>query len=154
MAEEKKDSKVVEVKSAAKKVEKRSKEKKAEKKDEAKKAKAKVVPTTARAISKNVRVTPRKVRLIIDLIRNKKVSVALGILNNLNKMGKTEVIKVVKSAAANAVNNYSFNENKLYIKEIYATDGTKIKRYLPRAKGSASGLVKRCANITCVVEER
>lgn len=110
--------------------------------------------TEAYAISKNLRVTPRKARLVIDLVRGKSVKTALGILNNVNKAATADVIKVIKSASANAVNNFSMDEARLYIKEIYANDGIRMKRYLPRAKGSASGLVKRNCHITVVVKER
>ena len=115
---------------------------------------AKPAPTEAFAIAKNVRVTPRKVRLVIDVIRGKDVKEALGLLANINKSAVADVTKVVKSAVANAVNNFGMDEEKLYISTIYATDGIRMKRYLPRAKGSASGLVKRAANITVVVKMR
>ena len=101
-----------------------------------------------------VRVTPRKCRLVIDLIRGKKVSDALGILAYLNKSASPVVAKLVKSAAANAVNNNKMDESKLYIKAIYANDGPRLKRYMPRAKGSASSIIKRTSHITVVVEEK
>ena len=101
-----------------------------------------------------VRVTPRKCRLVIDLIRGKKVSDALGILANVNKSAAPVVAKLVKSAAANAVNNNKMDESKLYIKAIYANDGPRLKRYMPRAKGSASSIIKRTSHITVVVEEK
>ena len=101
-----------------------------------------------------VRVTPRKCRLVIDLIRGKKVSDALAILANLNKSASPVVAKLVKSAAANAVNNNKMDESKLYIKAIYANDGPRLKRYMPRAKGSASSIIKRTSHITVVVEEK
>jgi len=110
--------------------------------------------TQATAIATSVRVTPRKVRLVIDLVRGKAVKDALGILANVNKAATTAVVKVIKSAAANAVNNHEMAEAKLYIAEIYANDGPRLKRYLPRAKGSASSILKRTAHITCVVKER
>ena len=128
--------------------------KKAKKAKEVEQKPAKPTPTSARAIAKNVRVTPRKARLVIDLVRGKDVKVALGILNNVNKAACEPVIKVIKSAAANAINNFGFDEASLYIAEIYATEGLRMKRYLPRAKGSASGLVKRNSHITCVVKMR
>lgn len=140
-----------EKKVAAKKIKAKA-EKKAEKKEEAKKAKP--IVTEAKAIARDVRMTPRKARLIIDLIRGKNVSTALAILNNTNKMGAKDVAKVVKSAAANAVNNFSMNEDKLYVASTFATDGIKMKRFMPRAKGSASGKVKRACIITVVVKER
>ena len=124
---------------------------KEEKKPEAPK---KPMPTEAKAIAKNVRVTPRKVRLVIDLVRGLPVKEALGILANVNKAASVPVMKVIKSAAANATNNFGMDEDALYIAEIYATDGLRMKRYLPRAKGSASGLVKRSSHITCVVKMR
>ena len=107
----------------------------------------------AKAKVSSVRVTPRKVRLVIDVIRGKNLSVALGLLANMNRAGVYEVTKLVKSAAANAINN-KMDESKLYIAEIYSCDGPRLKRYLPRAKGSASAMLKRTSHITCVVKER
>ena len=114
----------------------------------------KPAPTEARAIAKNVRITPRKARLVIDLVRGKDVKEALGILENVNKAASTPVAKVIKSAAANATNNFGMDEESLYVAQIWANDGLRMKRYLPRAKGSASGLVKRNSHITCVVKMR
>ena len=135
----------------APKAKKATKAKKEEKKAEAPK---KPMPTEAKAIAKNVRVTPRKVRLVIDLVRGLQVKQALGILANVHKAASEPVAKVIKSAAANATNNFGMDEDALYIAEIYATDGLRMKRYLPRAKGSASGLVKRSSHITVVVKMR
>ncbi|MBR0439870.1 MAG: 50S ribosomal protein L22 [Bacilli bacterium] len=112
------------------------------------------MPTEARAVSKNVRITPRKARLVMDLVRGKDVKVALGILANLNKAASEPVSKLIKSAASNAVNNFGMDEDSLYISEIYANDGLRMKRYLPRAKGSASGLVKRNSHLYVVVKMR
>ena len=128
--------------------------KKAKKKVEKAEAPKKPMPTEARAIAKNVRVTPRKVRLVINLVRGKDVSEALGILANLNKAAAVPVSKLIKSAAANATNNFGMDANSLYVATIYATDGLRMKRYMPRAKGSASGLVKRSSHITVVVKMR
>ena len=130
---------------------KKTTKKKVEKKPEAPK---KPMPTEARAIAKNVRVTPRKVRLVINLVRGKDVKEALGILANLNKAAATPVSKLIKSAAANATNNFGMDADKLYVATIYANDGLRMKRYMPRAKGSASGLVRRCSHITVVVKMR
>ena len=159
MAEEKKapakkaskKAEVAEVKEEAPKAEAPKKAKKASKVEEAPK---KPTPTEARATAYNVRVTPRKVRLVIDQVRGKDVKVALGLLKNINRAASEPVTKVIKSAAANAINNFGFDEDRLYISEIYANDGLKMKRYLPRAKGSASGLVKRNSHITVVVKMR
>ena len=135
----------------APKAKKATKKAKEEKKVEAPK---KPQPTEAHATSKNVRITPRKARLVIDLVRGKDVKVALGILANTNKAASEPVIKLIKSAAANAVNNFGMDEDKLYIAEIWANDGLRMKRYLPRAKGSASGLVKRNSHLSVVVKMR
>ena len=147
-AEVKEEAKV----EAPAKEEKAAKAKKPSEKVEEKPAKPK--PTSAKAVAHDVRVTPRKARLVLDLIRGKGVNEALGILSNVNKAASPIVAKVVKSAAANAINNFGFEEEKLYVAECYAGDGIKMKRYLPRAKGSASGLVKRASHITVVVKER
>ena len=133
-------------KKAAKKV-----AKKEEKKVEAPK---KPAPTEARAIAKNVRLTPRKARLVIDLVRGKNVKEALGLLAMTNRAASEPVSKLIKSAAANAVNNFGMDEDSLYIAQIWANDGLRMKRYLPRAKGSASGLVKRNCHLTVVVKMR
>ena len=156
MARAKKATEEVEVKEEAK-VEEAPKAKKATKKaKEEKKVEApkKPMPTEARAIAKNVRITPRKVRLVIDLVRGLPVKEALGILSNVNRAASEPVMKVIKSAAANATNNFGMDEDALYIAQIYANDGLRMKRYLPRAKGSASGLTKRASHITVVVKMR
>ena len=101
-----------------------------------------------------VRVTPRKCKLVVDLVRGKNVADALGILANTNKSAVTTVTKLIKSAAANAINNNKMDESKLYIAEIYAGDGPRLKRYRPRAKGSAASIIKRTSHITVVVKER
>ena len=130
---------------------KAKKAKKEEKKPEAPK---KPMPTEARAISKNVRITPRKARLVMDLVRGKSVKEALGLLANTNRAASEPVSKLIKSAAANAINNFGMDEDSLYIAQIWANDGLRMKRYLPRAKGSASGLVKRNSHLYVVVKMR
>ena len=142
-AEEAKVEKPVEEKPAKAKKEKKEKE-----------VPAKPAVTSARATAYDVRVTPRKARLVIDLIRGLGVNEALGLLSNVNKAASPIVAKVIKSAASNAINNFGMNEENLYVAEAYANDGLKMKRFLPRAKGSASGLVKRTSHITIVVKER
>ena len=150
MAEEKK----VEKKPAAKKTAtKATKPAKTVKKVEEVKP-AKVMPTEAKAIALNVRITPRKARLVMDAVRGLSVEEANNLLKNLRKAAATPVLKVINSAAANATNNFGMDAKKLYVATIFATAGLKMKRYLPRAKGSASGLVKRTAHLTCVVKER
>jgi len=108
----------------------------------------------AKASVSNVGVTPRKARLVIDLVRGKTVAEAQAILKNVNKAASPIVLKLINSAAANAVNNHGMNQDKLYVKEIYANEGIKMKRFMPRAKGRASGLVKKTSHINVVVAER
>jgi len=114
----------------------------------------KVQVKEAMAFSRDVRVTPRKVRLVIDLVRGKNVNEALAMLARVNRAASAPVIKVIKSAAANATNNFGLDGNKLYIADIEAADGVRMKRFEPRGKGSSSPLIKRCSNITCTVKER
>lgn len=144
-AEEKAPAKTAE---AEKKVAKE--EKKAEKAVVPEKAK----PTEARCIATGVRVTPRKVRLVCDVVRGKDVDEALAILARLNKAASAPVYKALASAAANATNNFGMNREKLYVAEIQAADGFRIKRFTPRAKGSASPLIRRNTNLRVVVKER
>lgn len=108
----------------------------------------------AKASVSNVGVTPRKARLVIDLVRGKSVAEAQAILKNVNKAASPIVLKLINSAAANAVNNHGMNQDKLFVKEIYANEGIKMKRYMPRAKGRSSGLVKKTSHINVVVAER
>ena len=108
----------------------------------------------ARATAKMIRVAPQKARLVADLVRGKQVKEALGILEYLNKGATPAIIKVVKSAAANVVNNEGANAENLYIKEIFVDEGTTIKRFRAKAKGSGTRILKRTSHITCVVAER
>ncbi len=109
---------------------------------------------TARAEAKTVRISAQKVRLVLDLIRGKNVGDAFNILKLTPNEASTHTAKVLKSAVANAKNNYQMDVNKLYVKEIYANEGITMKRMLPRAKGSGSRLLKRTSNIVVVVAER
>ena len=149
VAEEAPVEEKTEVKEEAPKKEKRVKKAKEEPATPAKEPR-----TEARATATNVRVTPRKVRLVIDQVRGKDVKVALGLLQNINRAACEPVTKLIKSAAANAINNFGMDEDRLYIDQIWANDGLKMRRYLPRAKGSASGLVKRCSHIYVVLKMR
>lgn len=126
--------------------------KKAEKKEVVEVKKPVVTEAHAKAIS--VKCTPRKARLVIDLVRGKDCEEALEILFNVNHKACAAVSKLIKSAMANATNNFNMNADKLYVASIQASDSVKMKRYLPRAKGSASGLVKRFCNIYVTVKER
>ena len=109
---------------------------------------------TARAEAKTVRISARKVRLVLDLIRGKNIGEAFSILYLTPNGASDAIAKVLKSAVANAAHNYEMNKDNLYIKETYANEGSTMKRYLPKAKGSASTLLKRTSNIVVVVAER
>jgi large subunit ribosomal protein L22 len=108
----------------------------------------------AKAIAKTVRITPRKARLVVDLIRNKDVAEAQAILKFTNKQACEVVLKVLNSAVANAEHNNNMDVNNLYVSSCYVTDGIRMKRMLPRAKGRGDVILKRSCNITVVVSER
>lgn len=110
--------------------------------------------TEARAELNNYGVTPRKVRLVIDLVRGKDLDEAYAILDNCQKACAKDIKKLIMSAAANAVNNFNMKEDDLYVAYITANDALKLKRILPRAKGSASGLVKRWSHVYVTVKNR
>ena len=107
----------------------------------------------AKAIAKSVRVSPRKMRLVIDLIRGKKVGDAVAILKNTKSPCAVDILKTLTSAVANAENNYSMDVEKLFIKEIYANGAQMLKRYRARAKGSGNRILKRTSHITIVVSD-
>ena len=108
----------------------------------------------ARAISRYVRISPRKVKVVVDLIRNKPVGVAMGILNNTPKAASEVLIKLLKSAMANAENNHNMNVDKLYVAEVFANPGPILKRIMPRAQGRAFRINKRTSHITVVLKEK
>lgn len=107
----------------------------------------------ARAELRHARISARKVKIVIDLIRGKNAKEAIAILKYTNKAAAPMVEKLVKSAIANAVNNNKMDETKLYISEIYANQGPTMKRILPRAKGSADRIRKRTSHIVVVLKE-
>ena len=89
----------------------------------------------ARATAKYIRISPRKIKTVIDLIRGKDLGEALNILNFTPKAASQPVKKLIQSAAANAENNYDMNVENLYVAEIQANQGPTLKRYRPRAQG-------------------
>lgn len=106
-----------------------------------------------RAVVKYVRVTSRKVKAVIDLIRGKKADEALAILSYMPKSAAPVVEKLLKSAIANAENNCEMNRDNLYIAEIYANQGPTLKRMRPRAQGRANRINKRTSHVTVVLDE-
>lgn len=108
----------------------------------------------ARATHKYARISPRKVKIVNDLIRNKPVGVAMGILRNTPKAASELLIKILNSAIANAENNHNMNVDNLYIAEAYANPGPILKRIMPRAQGRAFRINKRTSHITLVLKEK
>ena len=107
----------------------------------------------ARAKLSYARISSRKVKIVIDMIRNKPVDVAMGILKNTPKAASELLIKLLASAVANAENNHNMDKNNLYIAEIYANQGPTLKRVRPRAQGRAFRIRKRTSHITIVLKE-
>ena len=110
--------------------------------------------TQAKAVLRYARISPRKVNIVNDLIRNKDVATARGILMNTPKAASELLIKLLDSAVANAQNNFGMDTDKLYIAEIYANEGPTLKRIRPRAQGRAFRIRKRTSHITIVVKEK
>jgi large subunit ribosomal protein L22 len=108
----------------------------------------------ARANLNHLRISPRKVGVVCDLIRGKSVAQATAILMNTPKSASEPLLKLVKSAAANAENNHQMDPDKLYVAEIFANGGPIIKRMRPRAQGRAFRINKRTSHVTVVVKER
>ena len=108
----------------------------------------------ARAVLKYARISSRKVKIVLDLIRNKPVGVAMGILKNTPKSASAILEKLLASAIANAVNNNGMDINKLYVSECFATQGPTLKRVRPRAQGRAFRILKRTSHITLVLKEK
>ena len=108
----------------------------------------------ARAYLRNARISPRKVQIVLDLIRNKPVDIALATLDLTPKAASPIVSKLVKSAQANAENNFSMNKDDLYVSECFVTPGATMKRIRPRAQGRAFRVLKRTSHITVVLKEK
>ena len=102
----------------------------------------------------HVRIAPRKVRVVIDLIRNKPVAQARAILKATPKAASYDVIKVLDSAVANAENNFQMNKDALYVKTALVGPAPTMKRIQPRSRGSAYPILKRSSHITVVVAEK
>ena len=107
----------------------------------------------ATAHLKYLRISPRKVSVVLDLIRNKPANVAAAILKNTKKAAAEPVYKLLKSAMANAENNFQMDPNKLVVAKCYACPGPILKRIMPRAQGRAFRINKRTSHVTIVLEE-
>ncbi|MFI3228167.1 MAG: 50S ribosomal protein L22 [Clostridia bacterium] len=108
----------------------------------------------ATAHVKHIRIAPRKVKIVCDIIRGKDVGTAAAILMNTPKAASPVVLKLLKSCAANAENNHNMDVTKLYVSEVFATPGPVMKRVMPRAQGRAYRILKRTSHITLVLSEK
>ncbi len=108
----------------------------------------------AKAIAKYIRLSPQKARLVVDLIRGKKVEDALSILNFAKKAASRDVVKVVKSAVANAENTKNMDVDKLYVTKAYVDSGPTLKRMQAKAMGRGAQIRRRTSHITVVLGEK
>src|SRR3989337_4328929 len=105
-----------------------------------------------KAIAKNIRISPKKVRLVVDQIRNKKPQDAVKILDFVNKRSAPAVKKAILSAIANAKNNYALDQESLVFKQISANKGLTFKRFRPVSRGRVHHILKRASHLTVVLE--
>ncbi|MGE0824259.1 MAG: 50S ribosomal protein L22 [Candidatus Binatia bacterium] len=108
----------------------------------------------SRAVLRDVRMSPRKARLVADLIRGKQVEQALNILRFTHKKAARVLTKTLRSAVANAADTQNVDPDRLYVKATYVDGGTTWKRFMPRAHGRATPIRKRTSHFTVIVEER
>ena len=108
----------------------------------------------ARAYLKYLRISPRKVKIVLDLIRGKDVKTARGILKTTPKAACEHLIKLLDRAVADAENNFNMDVEKLYVSECFVTPGMTLKRMMPRGKGSGDRILKRTSHITLAVAEK
>jgi large subunit ribosomal protein L22 len=108
----------------------------------------------SKAVAKYVRIAPRKVRVVMDLIRGKNVAEAFAILKFTPKVGAEVVEKVLRSAGANAENNFDMDVDKLYVSSAFVDQGPTLKRIHPRSRGQAFKILKRTSHVTIVVNEK
>jgi large subunit ribosomal protein L22 len=106
-----------------------------------------------RSFSRSAPIAPKKLRIILDEVRGKRVDEAMALLRFMPTPHARLVAKAVRSAAANAENNYNMNPRWLRITRAYASDGLKFRRMMPRARGRADAIRRRRSNLTIVVEE-
>lgn len=152
----KKATKATKTSKTSKKVATKVKEVKEDKKVEEKATEVapKKVVTEAVAHTGPLGITPRKARLVVDLVRGKTLDQAYAILANTNKAAVEPVTKLLHAAEANATNNFGMDGSLLYVATIYANESFRLKRFEPRAKGSSSPIIKRWCTITVVLKEK
>lgn len=103
---------------------------------------------------RHIRISPRKAKLIIDQVRGKDLEEALAILRLTPHAASPVLFKLIESAAANAVNNLEMDRDSLYVAEIYANPGPTLKRFMPKARGSASQMLRRTSHFSVVLDKR
>lgn len=108
----------------------------------------------AKAHLKYARISPRKVKIVLDLIRGKDVATAMAILKNTPKSASEYLTKLLRSAVANAEHNFNMDASKLYVSECFVCPGPTLKRIMPRAQGRAYRINKRTSHVTISVKER
>lgn len=101
-----------------------------------------------------IRVSPRKARLVVDMVRGKKVTDAIEMMRFVPNRAAVDVEKLLKSVAANAENNYDLDPEDLWIKTIYADDAPQMRRFKPKSRGRVGRILRRSCHITVVAEER
>ena len=106
-----------------------------------------------KAHARYIRITPRKCRIVLNLIRGKKVDEAIAILKYTPKAASPVLEKLLNSAIANAENNLNMDRNDLYVAEVFANQGPTLKRYRPKARGSATQILKRTSHLTIVLDQ-
>ena len=106
-----------------------------------------------RAVAKFIRVSPRKIRLVMDQVRGRKVEESLNILSFAPQKGARILKKLINSAVANAEQNSNVDVDSLYVKRVYADEGPTMKRWRPRAQGRATRINKRTSHLTIIVDE-
>ncbi len=106
-----------------------------------------------RATAKYIKISPRKVRLVVNAVRGMPVNDAMAMLQHMPQKAAVEVGKVVKSAVANAENNYNLDPDDLFVASISADEGPTQKRYRPRSRGRVSPILKRSSHINVVLDE-
>jgi len=105
-----------------------------------------------KAVVKYVRMDSGKVALVLDLIRGKRYTEAVAILENTDKAASEVILKVLRSAGANAENNLGLNKDNLYVAEVYSAQGPTLKRLMVRARGRADRILKRTSHITVILD--
>lgn len=108
----------------------------------------------ARAYLRHARIAPRKVQIVLDLIRGKQTNQALAILKHTPKAASEILVKLLNSAIANAEHNFNMDKNNLYVAGCFVTPGPTLKRVMPRAQGRAFHILKRTSHITIVLQEK